>query len=168
MNPTTIQEILAPLIGLPLRCIGRAADLVWLHFGAFKELPGIRGGSRTAGEWALHVQCPWRITRPPTILVGSHDCYYESSGDEPYDWEAAGESRFDRYAVSLNNEFEISPPLVEAVDVDTIGGFCLRLANGYIFEVFPDESSNGHGEHWRFFQPGTLESHFVFPEEQDY
>ena len=118
------------------------------------------------GDWALHVQCPWRITRPPTILVGRGDCYYEATSNEPYDWQKAGESRFDRYAMSLNKEFELSPPLVEAVEVDAVGGFSLRFSD-YVFEVFPDESSDGGSEHWRLFQPGDLESHFVFPEERD-
>lgn len=166
MNHATIQQTLAPLIRLPLRCIGRAADLLWVHFGEFREIPDRKGGTRTVGEWALHVQCPWRITRPPTILVARGDCFYEAGSDEPYDWDAAGESRFDRCAAPLNREFESSPPRVEAVVVDAVGGFSLRLAGGCIFEVFPDDSTGGHSEHWRFFQPGRDERHFVFPENK--
>lgn len=68
-------------------------------------------------------------------------------GDAPYNWEAAGESRFDRCAMALNNEFETSPPLVEAIVDDAVGGFCLRFVNGYMFEVFPDETTAGVSEH---------------------
>jgi hypothetical protein len=155
VNRTNIQETLAPLVGLPLRCIGRAADLLWVQFGNLRELANIRGGTRTVGDWALHVQCPWRITQPPTILVARGDCYYEASSGEPYDWATAGESRFDRYALSLNKEFKFSPPLVKAVDVDVVGGFSLRFNSAYIFEVFPDKSSDSDSEHWRLFQPAV-------------
>ena len=165
LKQTTLQEVLAPLIGLPLRSIGRAADMLWVHFGEWREVPSIRGGTHTVGEWALHVQCPWRITRPPAILVGRGDCYYEAASDEPFNWETSDESRFDREAMPLNDEFENSPPLVEAVDVDAVGGFCLRLTRGYRFEIFPDVTSDSVSEHWRLFRPGSEESHFVFPKD---
>ena len=167
MNSTAvIQKTLTPLVGLPLRCIGRAADLLWVQFGEMRELPDRRGGTRSVGEWALHVQCPWRITRPPAILVARGDCFYEADSDEPYDWDAARESRFDRCAAPLNREFESSPPAVEAVVADVVGGFSLRLTGGFIFEAFPDHSTGSDSEHWRFFQPGRDERHFVFPEHE--
>jgi hypothetical protein len=46
MNSNVIQQILAPLVGLQLRCIGRAADLLWVQFGELRELPDLRGRSR--------------------------------------------------------------------------------------------------------------------------
>src|SRR5436190_6768549 len=127
VNHAIIQQTLSRLIGLPVRCIGRAADLLWVHFGELRELPNRGGGTRVVGEWALHVQCAWRITRLPAILVARGDCFYEAGSDDPYDWDAAGESRFDRCAATLNREFESSPPQVEAVVVDAVDGFSLRL-----------------------------------------
>lgn len=56
MNSNVIQQALAPLIGLPFRCIGRAADLLWVHLGEMRQLPDPKGGTRTVGERALHVQ----------------------------------------------------------------------------------------------------------------
>jgi hypothetical protein len=164
MNQSEIQQILAHLVGLPLRCIGRAADLLWVHFGEMKEVPARRGDTRSLGDWALHIQCPWRITKPPAILVANGDCYYKADIDEPYDWDAGGESRFDSHAAPLNREFESLPPRVEAVVVDTVGGFSLRLSNGYCLDVFPSNSTGCKSEHWRFFQPRKDERHFVFPE----
>ena len=46
-----------------------------------------------------------------------------------------------------------------------VGGFCLHFVNGYMFEVFPDETAASAGEYWRLFKLGEDESHFVFPEE---
>jgi hypothetical protein len=165
MNDATIQNALAPLVGLPLRYIGRAADLLWVHFGELREIPDRKGGTRTVGKWALHVQCPWRIVRPPTILIARGDCFYASDSDEPYDWDAGRESGFDRRAAPLNHEFESSPPRVAAVAVDAVGGFSLRLDGGQVFEVFPDDSTGSDSEHWRIFRPGRDERHFVFPDE---
>lgn len=161
---STIQKALAPLVGLPLRCIGRAADLLWVHFGEFREIPDRKDGTRTVGEWALHVQCPWRIARSASIFVARGDCFYTADGDEPYDWDAGGESRFDRCAALLNREFESSPPRVAAVIVDAVGGFSLRLDSGDTFEAFPDDCTGSDNEHWRIFRPDRDERHFVFPE----
>ncbi len=151
MNDAITQKALAPLVGLPLRCFGRAADLLWVHFGEFREIPDRKGGTRTVGEWALHVQCPWRITQPPSILIAHGDCFHAADSDEPYDWDAVGESRFDRRALPLNQEFESSPPRVVSVAVDAVGGFTLQLDTGYFFDVSPDDST---GEWWRIFRPG--------------
>ncbi len=99
------QNALAPLVGLPLRCIGRAVVLLWAHFGELREIPTRKAGTRTVGEWALHVQCPWRISQPPSILVASGDYLYAADGNEPYDPRSGRESRFDRRAAPLNTDF---------------------------------------------------------------
>jgi hypothetical protein len=96
------------------------------------------------------------------ILVARGDCFYEADRDELYDWDSGSESRFDRRAKPLNQDFEDSPPRVEEVVVDAVGGFFLRLARGYIFEVFPADGTGTGSEHWRFFQPGKDQRHFVF------
>jgi hypothetical protein len=163
VNDTTIQSALAPLIGQPLRCIGRAADLLWIQFGKYCELPDRNGSTRTVGEWALHVQCPWRIARPPSIIIGQGDLHYAAEGIEPYDWDADGESRFDRLAKPLNLQFEGAPPRVSSVVTDVVGGFTLCLDDGCTLDVFPADSTDSDTEQWRIFRPGAGESHFVFP-----
>jgi hypothetical protein len=95
----------------------RAADLLWLQFGEWREVPSRKGGTRRVGEWGLHVQTPWRFTRGSRIIVGNRDLYYyaESSDDfaeghREFDWDKDGESRFDRHAAVLNGEFADAPP----------------------------------------------------------
>ena len=165
VSDAAIQKALAPLIALPLRCIGRAADLLWVHFGEFREIPYRKGGTRTVGDWALHVQCPWQFARPPSILIARSDCFYAADSSEPYDWDAAGKSRFDGRAGPLNREFESSPPRVVAVAADSVGGFTLRFDSGHVLEVFPDDGTVSGSECWRIFRPGRDERHFVFPDE---
>jgi len=152
---------LAPLEGLPLRSLGRAANLLWLHFGTLREVPTRSGGTKTVGDWALHIQCPWRLARQGEIVVASSDFYYNFAGDPLDDWDKSGKSRFDHAAAALSAEFEVNGPAVLSVTPDSFGGFTLWFAYYYHLDVFPN-SSYPSTEHWRIFQPGKLESHFVF------
>ena len=59
------------LVGLKLSVARRAADLRNFQFGPMRA---VEGG--TLGEWALHVQCPWRIEGPDgNIVTGRSDLW---------------------------------------------------------------------------------------------
>jgi hypothetical protein len=162
MNDSKIQKALQPLIGLPLRCVGRAANMLWIHFGEYQEIPDRKGGTRSVGEWALHVHCPWRICRLGRIVVAYHDFYDSPDGAPLDDWDSPGMSQFDHQVDILSAEFESTPPLVSSVEPDDVGGFAMHLSRDYRLDVFPDDSVAGE-EHWRLFQPGPEQSHhFVF------
>lgn len=64
-HPRSIEAALAPLVGLPLWASGRAGDLQWFQFGAkhavVAQSGSAKGTERTVGDYALHVQCAWRI-----------------------------------------------------------------------------------------------------------
>ncbi|MGC1349900.1 MAG: hypothetical protein WA858_08970 [Xanthobacteraceae bacterium] len=51
----------APLIGLRLSIVRRAAEMLVLHFGDIRVLPARQG---SIGAYALHIQCPWRFDGP--------------------------------------------------------------------------------------------------------
>jgi hypothetical protein len=70
-----IRRALDSLIGTALWSSGRAADLEWFQFG---ERRTVTTGGRTkeVGEYALHVQCGWRIRRGDQVVVGGRDLYY--------------------------------------------------------------------------------------------
>jgi hypothetical protein len=57
MNATAFDV----LIGLRLAIVRRAADMLVVHFGDIRPHPS---GEGTIGDYALHVQCPWRFRRP--------------------------------------------------------------------------------------------------------
>jgi hypothetical protein len=162
MNTTAIQQALMRLVGLPLRFIGRAANLLWLHFGATHEVAARGGGTKTVGDWAIHVQCAWRLCRHGRIELAYRDYYYSADGDALDDWDTPGKSRFDRLAAVLGREFETTPPVVHSVTTDDVGGFSLTLSHDYRLDVFPDHSSHDDdSEHWRLFEPGSDREHFV-------
>jgi hypothetical protein len=68
-----ITRSLSQLIGLPLSIARDAADMKNFQFGAIEPHPS---GTGTVGQYALQVQCPWRIVATHGIVTESMD-YYE-------------------------------------------------------------------------------------------
>jgi len=160
MTGPEASAALQPLLGLPLRCLGRAANMLWADFGETRETLSPRGHPRQTGQWALHVSCPWRLCRSGRIVVAWHDFYYSPEGDALEDWDTIGKSAFDATVLKLNREWSDSAPQVSAIRIDDIGGFSLELTNDYRLDVFP--ANAGDAEHWRLFEPGAGREHFVF------
>jgi hypothetical protein len=164
MDTAAIQQALTPLVGLPLRHIGRAANLMWLHFGELREVTTREGGSKVVGDWALHVQCAWRLCRHGGIVVAYRDYYYSPENEPLDDWDVPGKSRFDHTVQSLQMEFDATPPAALSIVADDVGGFSISLSRDYRLDVFPDDSSHDeYSEHWRLFEPYMDREHFVVP-----
>ena len=157
-----IQEALAVLIGQPLWSSGRAADLEWFQFGGRRTVKDSRGEEREVGDYALHVQCAWRIRCGNQVVVASRDLYYppEESEDRPenFNWDVQGSNRRDKRIAELfqNETREFS---VQKVEAGEAGTFTIVFDQGYALDVFPDDSLSG--EYWRFFKPYRGEQHFV-------
>jgi hypothetical protein len=96
------QEALSVLRGLRLQLVGAAVDMLWIHFGALRTVTTPSGVAKQVGEWALHLQCPWRFVRSGTVLLASSDFYYVPGSGERYDFESDGESVFHRSSKLLN------------------------------------------------------------------
>jgi len=90
----SIEQALSVLIGLPLIGSDRALDLDMFYFGKAHTISTRAGREKEIGEYALHVQCAWRITGPHGIIVASQDRYYPGDGsyDVPndFDWTLPG------------------------------------------------------------------------------
>jgi hypothetical protein len=170
-----IKSNLQKLIGLKLSRTSLAADMRVLQFGKSHS----RGRGGVVGEYALHIQCPWRLEDKAGIITGNGDLYdpYErkDEADESFDWENGGSLQdgvlrellqgFDESTGQIVNATNLL--VVEDVHADSAGGFCLVLSGGYRFFVFP---SGTRTEAWRFFKPSTDEfdsgdPHFVIPHE---
>jgi hypothetical protein len=157
-----IERALGALVGLPLWGLGRAVDLTWFEFGSRRTVKGWKGVEKEVGDYALHVQCAWRITLGDKIVTGRGDIFCTpQETDEPrppdFDWEKG--NRFDRVVEQfLQNESRRLT--VQGVRACGAGSVTIELEDGYRLEVFPQDSENG--EHWRFFQPFAREPHLVF------
>ncbi len=164
---TTISAILLrhlqPIVGMPLSIARRASSMRGFHFGAVRPID--RG---TAGEYSLHIQCPWRIEGPNGILTGSSDLWRPLSSD--VDWNTWTYERgnlqdallrewlggYDEGTRSLINPDERL--VVEAVKADDYGGATIALSGGFRLVLFPDGSDD---ENWRLFQCQTDAAHLV-------
>lgn len=156
-------QALSRLIGVPIRTIGRAGDLLWLHFGELKEIAIRPGDNRTVGEWALHVQNKWNISKSGNVIVSNADYYVCPRGqDLGANWDIVGSNRFDSVARNLRTAFESDPRHVMSVMCGDAEAFSLHFDDGTELKVLPAEGQDR--EAWRLFRPGNLETHFVAPE----
>lgn len=131
------------------------------QFGELEVVSG-RYGSGKRGEYALHIQCTWRIVGPQGIIVGSGDLYYPAGDprvvDENFDWAEAESTQRDQRVAGLLAGWSGSQPVVESVESDDVGSIRIALTQGFIIEVFPDSSLET--EMWRLLTRGSLD-HFV-------
>lgn len=159
----SIDEATAPLQGRALWNCTRAADLASFQFGEKLETTNFKGKKVIVGEYALHVQCAWRLARADRVVVGSVDVYYPpdlTSEEIPpgFDWDK-GLNRRDML-LSLLFEDGKRQFIVRRVDVGNAGSLFIGMDEGISLEVMPNSSLAG--EHWRVFRPRSPEPHFVF------
>ena len=157
-----IEGFIKALVSLPLRDALRAADMEMFHFGRLVEV-STRSGTMEVGEYALHVQCAWRLAGPRGIVVGSGDRYYPA-GDpnrepEGFDWSEPGSNRCDERMGIFLREHATVPVVVQSVAVDGLGSLRFGLSDGFSLEVFPDDSLGG--ELWRLITRVNGSEHFV-------
>ncbi|WP_078554404.1 hypothetical protein [Bacillus alkalicellulosilyticus] len=158
-----IKAQLGKLVGLKFQYAGRASNLFWLGFGDIVQIIR-RGRTEETAEYALHIQCSWRIILGNKIVVASRDFYSPNSQwdgkNDNFDWDIQGNNRFDeRIKIFTENNGQMK---VLHIDSDEVGGFSITLTRGYKLEVFPDSSEDDEqSEHWRFFNRKDNSPHFV-------
>jgi len=145
---------LKDLLGLPWWSLGRAGDLQWFHFGERRSLPGRDGSSREVGDYAIHVQAPWRLCSDGKILLGSRDLNFPRGTSrldevpEDFDWDRHP-TRLDEVAEAVEQHF--LPRKVTQVNVESTGSVALIFESNLSLEIFPDGATES--EPWRLFVP---------------
>jgi hypothetical protein len=164
---TKVENKLKNLLGLRLDEFGRAADLLWIQFGTLKKYT-IKFPKRTTqnigGDWAIHVQCAWRLTHKGIIILSWRDFHFNPDGQTNYDWDNDNKkSRFDMLVKKINREIKVKKlKVADILNVDDVGGFSLKIENDYTFDVFPDNSiRDDYTESWRIFKPRLDKKHFI-------
>jgi hypothetical protein len=157
-----VQEAIELLVGEILWSSGRAADLQWFQFGERRMVEGFKGKPKEVGQYALHVQCAWRIRQRDHVIVGSRDLYLPPDGSDEglddFNWDVKdGNLRDKRIADLFQNE--TVQFLVKEVHAAEAGSFIVNLESDYALDVFPDDSLAD--EHWRLFSPYSDVRHFV-------
>jgi hypothetical protein len=151
--------------------MARAADMRTIQFGAVRDYK-----SGCVGEYALHIQCPWRFENETGIITGSSDLdrpFDENKElNDDFDWEHDDNLQDHLLRQLLNGYDERTRQIVNSttllvateVEADLTGGFWLKLSGGYRLIVFPTGTRD---EAWRIFRPGSEEKHFVVPLDED-
>lgn len=157
-SPSIRQQVVATLsqiIHLSLVGVGRALDMRMFDFGTLRPVE-----SGSAGHFALHVQCPWRIEGPGGIVTGRLDIWEPVEDncpfDENFDPEESPNLQDARLKAWLAEHY--GSLVVKAVDADEFGGASITFNHGFVLRLFP---AGTRGEDWRFFQPRTGIRHFV-------
>ena len=142
-----IERRLRVLSGLELSGVNRAADMLTLVFGPLHPVINFKGALKYVGEWALHVQCMWRLNEAGGVVATSDDL----RGSDENACATAG-----RLQAML---LECGPVFVEAVSVGEGAGVTLSLSRGFRLIVTPDRV--GDDEDWRFFSLHERAVHLV-------
>lgn len=149
-NPVSI------LIGKPLWRCTRAADMACFQFGNRHKRKAPHGDDCEVGDYALHVQCSWRIIRGDEILVGKEDLYEPqdpAGADVVFDWRKGNlqDARIGKLFADGRRQFTVVGTALRAGgELDILFDDELRL------EVFPNSSLQTHDmEHWRLFAPSV-------------
>lgn len=142
--------------------IGRAANMLWCYFAS-------EANPDEKNEFHLHVQCGWRLSYSNQITLAHMDMYYPHSKfdeDEDYNWNEIGSSRFDELASLFNASLD-STYSVKKVESDMLKGLKVLFQNGYLLEIFPNESINNN-EVWRFIDKAAYKHLVVSGEGIEY
>ena len=162
-----IEHATLALVGLPLAPPGRAANMMMFGFGRLATRLNRHGKPVEVPEYALHVQCHWRIAEQhprPRIVVGSRDVYSPADPtidpeDENFHWDEPGANLCDRHMTSFIEQHVSCPLVVESIEADDIGSLRIRFTGGFTLDLFPDTSNNDRDdEHWCLFEPGHSDS----------
>ena len=151
--------------------MARAADMRTIQFGTVRTY-----SNGCVGEYALHIQCPWRLENAMGIITGSNDVYrpFDETKelDDEFDWEHDENLQdhllreiltgFDDRTRQIVNSTALL--VATAIQTDLNGGFWLELSGGHRLDVFP---AGTRTEAWRIFRPGSEEEHFVVPTGKD-
>ena len=158
-----IADALSVLNGLPMWAAGRAGPLLWLHFGGTHEfVDRYRANeAKTVGDYALHIDCPWRIVQRDVVVVGALDRFSPGDGqeDDDFDWNHSRDTRWDRRLQQFMERYGTSGPIVRAIEMRGAGAFALRFDDEVSLDVLPNRSTDG--EYWRLFEPYRETPHVV-------
>jgi len=158
-----IEQHLQQLVGLKLTSTTRAANMECLKFGNLLDT-NKEGKEIEIGEFALHLQCPWRFTYETKVLIGSLDLYEavdeNAEYDEHFDWDKPNGNLRD---FKLQEIIKTQDLIATSVVADTFGGFDVLFSNGIKLSVFPAYSKvDQYSEYWRLLtNKATNRNHFV-------
>jgi hypothetical protein len=139
--------------------------MLCIQFGGPRTITRHNGSSYTGGDYALHIQSPWRIVCRGLLVTGIDDLYCSSNGE--YTGKQSKDCLFQTRIELLQNRVDFYGSVVQEILFDDFGGLKIQLENDITIESFACCSSNDGWEYYRFFKPGSDEDHLVFENISD-
>ncbi|MCC3868989.1 hypothetical protein [Terrisporobacter mayombei] len=140
--------------------MGRCSDMIWISFGKELLVRNYRNEEVKKSEYALHIQCPFRISRNNKILLSNYDIYTLIEGSINDDWDVIGNNRYDKIVNGIL--LPMLPLKVNKVNYSEIGDIEILLEDNIVINIFVNSSDLV--EEWRFINNHTG-NHYVFREE---
>jgi hypothetical protein len=164
VSKEAIEEALRPIVGLPVNFWSRVLDMADIGFGRTVTRQ-TRRGPQEKSEYALHIQCDWRVVRDGRVLVGYVDFHrpplgFEGSEDDFKPRDAKRNRQDDLIeAVLAHHE---GPHIVQTVEGSSTGDLKVWFDDHCLLETFvwSAQIDGDPDEHWRFFETGA-DRHFV-------
>jgi hypothetical protein len=156
-----MDQVLRALLGKKMWIYRRAADMAGFHFGDRIPVKDYYERPSEVGEYAMHIQCAWRIVKDGRVLVASRDLYYpagdlkDDSIPEGFDWDR-DQNRRDTL---LNSMFTGPGFTVRDVHLGLAGMCNIEFDEGLALEIFPDDSLTH--EHWRLFATQDVDRQLI-------
>ncbi|MGF6650149.1 hypothetical protein OKW34_000711 [Paraburkholderia youngii] len=142
-----VARYLSTLIGLDVSGVAHAADMLTLQFGPLREVRTSRGTTKHLGDWALHIQCNWRIEQVNAIVASYSD------------FAASEEST--RITTQRIRDLLVTqgPTAVLDIEAGEKGNAVVSLATGMRLVILADAIPDD--EDWRLFPSNPDAKHFV-------
>lgn len=149
----------------PLFAVSRAADMGCFAFGEGRiRRRNHKGEERACSEYAVHLQCPFRlVSQKGEILFTAYDMYLSHTGERLEDMsrDTPGGNLFDKTAKSW---FDANPHLyVTDVRITSLGDLKIVFSNGDSLETLVNQELDISADHecWRFFERDSEHEHLV-------
>lgn len=151
-----IGTFLESLVGVPLSGLGRVLSMGVFNYGnQVSRADGSTEQIESGSEFALHVQCPFRLIRGGVIVLGSVDMHTYATPDA----EGDRQSIYDLKAALIDRGVQQSPAFVVAAFVNEPGDLRVEMTDDLALEVFPADSVGR--ESWRLLR--RFGEHVVLP-----
>ena len=150
------------IIGLAFRRIRRMAATGSIGIGDMKSKIDKKGESVSVPQYALHIQCAYRIVDRNKVVVSNLDMFGVNSSTEwteNFDWDVDGVNLYDEKTSAINKDISEAEVLIENVKASPYGDVDIFLSNGWIIQIFVNYSSQY--EAWGLFEVDSDTPHFV-------
>lgn len=152
-----IQKELEVLVGKKIKYIYRSCDLIDIGFGELKHRQNASGKDVVVPTYALHIQCPFRISSVNGIITGSDDLFVSLSDPESVvDLSCKTVCVLDERLECIANK--IKDEVVDRIVINEYGDLYLYFSD-YSIAVFSANSMEM--ESWRFIELGNNGKHII-------